>query len=330
MGKWIFKTLSSDGGMELHELSSTQEARILSYTEVLERAAQSVVANPQFSNYFVKEGVGVAGGEMVPAGNIEYGMCQALHGEESAVAAYRARYGRTNDKEIILGIVKNGNIPEPCGNCRDIMLEDFGEDFEIVSGAADGGTAVVVHMRRYLFSQFMRLGVAGIPQFARERIGIAIQKGESLTNDAYSPSDIHPERKYHALIATDYADFVGARDVMCEYHPIYALRDAVRQARRAHNPHVRFVVIVCEDFGGGAPHVMYKDRQHLLELNLQAELFAGREFNPPVYLVTYGKRGQIVDAWETSVKQWIPLPFTPRNFGPEFLEHLTRYFRRLG
>lgn len=334
MSKWDFKTilLNSNGGTELVDLSSTQETRIKKYAEALEVAATSVVANPPFSNYFVKESIGLISGEMVPAGNIEYGICQALHAEESAIAAFRARYGRTHIKEIVLGIVAGspGNIATPCGNCRDIMLEDLGASFEVVSGAEDGGIAVVANMSHYLFSGFRSLGVANVPSDVLEKIRVAILQGAQLVNDAYSPKSIHPERRYHALITTRSNSFVGARDVMCEYHPIYAIRDAIRQARRANDPFVQSVVIVCEDFGGGAPHVMYKDRQHLVELNLQAELLTGQENDPPVFIATYDNQGQIVSAWQTSVKEWIPLVFTPSNFGQEFVEHLTEYFRGLG
>lgn len=334
MTKWDFRAIriASDGKTELVELSSEQKEKVNKYTEALEVAAKSVVANPPFSNYFVKESIGLVSDEMVPAGNIEYGICQALHGEESAVAAFRARYGRTRTGEIVLGIVAGnpGNIATPCGNCRDIMLEDLGQNFEIVSGTADGGIAVVANMSHYLFSGFRSLAVADISPDTLEKIKVAIRQGALLVNDAYSPKSIHPERRYHALISTPNDSFVGARDIMCEYHPIYALRDAIRQARRANNPFVQSVIIVCEDFGGGAPHVMYKDRQHLLELNLQAELTSGKENDPSVFLVTYDNQEQIIGAWQTSVKEWIPLVFTPRNFGPEFVEYLTGYFKNLG
>lgn len=334
MSRWNFKSirLNSEGNVELINLSFAQESRINKYSEALEIATKSVVANPPFSNYFVKESIGLVDGEMLPAGNIEYGICQALHGEESAVAAFRAHYGRVVDtKEIILGLVAGnpGNVPAPCGNCRDIMLEDLGKDFEIVSGTADGGIAVVANMDDFLFSHFRNLGVVDTPRDVLEKIKTAIQQGVLLVNDAYSPKHVHPERRYHALITTHSNNFVGARDVMCEYHPIYALRDAIRQARRANDPFVQSVVIVCEDFSGRTPHVMYKDRQHLMELNLQAELLSGEENNPPIFIATYDDQGRVVNVWATSVKEWLPFAFSPRNFGPEFVEYLTKYFQGL-
>lgn len=328
--KWDFKTaqIQPDGRVKLVDLSEKQKTRVKKYTEALETAKDSIVANPFFSNYFVKEGIGLAHGKMLPAGNIEYGFCQALHGEESAVSTFRSHYGRDNPDEIILGIITGslGGIVTPCGNCRDIMLDDLGKDFEIVSGTVDGGIAVVVSMNHYLFSEFKKLNITDISSYLLLDIGNTVKYGEILCNDAYSPKDIHPERKYHALINTDDNQFFGAHDVMCDYHPIYALRDAIRQARRYHDPFVKSVVIVSKDSGGKAPHVMYKDRQHLMELNLQAELMMNQENDPPVFLVTHDDE-KIVNAWQTSVKEWIPSVFTPRNFGPEFVEYLTDYFQ---
>ena len=333
MGKWNFQAaqLNSDGNADLVDLSPAQKARVKKYTKVLAVAAKSAMANPIFSNYFVKVGVGAVNEKMLPAGNIEYGFCQALHGEESAVAALRSRYGRKKVGKAVLGIIAGnpGNTATPCGNCRDILLDDLGTDFEIVSGAADGGIAVVVKMSQYLFSGFRSLDIKNVPSDVQEKIRVAIRDGERLVNDAYSPPTIHPERRYHALIATRSNHFVGARDVMCEYHPIYALRDATRQARRANDPFVQSVVIVCKYFGNGAPHVMYKDRQHLAELNLQAELLDGQKNDPPIFLATYNNHKQIVSVWQTSVKEWIPLVFSPRNFGPEFVKYLTSYFQNL-
>lgn len=332
MSKWDFKAvrLGVSSAVKLVNLSPTQKSRINEYTKALEIATKSTVANPSFSNYFVKESIGFVKGELIPAGNIEYGFCQALHAEEAAVAAFRARYGRiVNNKDIILGIIAGapGALATPCGNCRDILLQDLGSDFEIVSGAASGGPAVVANMNQYLFSDFQKLSLADIPKDTLKKIGIAIQQGALLVNDAYSPAHIHPERRYHALIATKKNLFVGARDVMCDYHPIYALRDAVRQTRRARDPDIQSVIVVCEDFNGGAPQVMYKDRQHLTELNLQAELLSGEERDPPVILATYSKEQHVVRAWKTSVKALLPLPFTPRNFGPKFMASLVDYFK---
>jgi len=329
---WTFNTIQvkQDGQIEKIGLSPHQNTRIDKYVAALEAAAISTVANPIFSQYFVCESVAPTLGEIVPAGNIEYGLCQALHGEEAIVAAYRSMYGRST-QDVVIGIIAGnpGNIATPCGNCRDILLDDLGTDFEIVSGASDGGEAVVANMSHFLFSKFKTLSTIEIHPDLLNMIGLTIQHGEFLVNDAFSPKNVHPERKYHALIATKVQRFVGAHDVMCDYHPIYALRDAIRQARRKHDPFVQSVVIVSKGSGEHKPHVMYKDRQHLLSLNLQAELLAGEENDPPVFLATYDEEHKVTGLWQTSVKQWLPLPFTSRNFGQEHINFLTNYYKGL-
>lgn len=332
MGKWQFKNAVFDkktGAVKLLYLSAKQRANIAQYEKALEVAARSQVACPRFSKYFVKESLGIVGRKAVPAGNIEYGFWQALHGEESAVAAFRSWYGRKSAGEIVLGIIAGtpGNVPAPCGNCRDIILDDLGPDFEIVSGAAGGGLAIVTKMRDYLFEDFTEFtGWSDIPGFQAEIILAAVE-GERLTNDAYSSQSQYPERAYSALLNTDMGFVIGARDTMCDEHTIYALRDAVRQARRKGHTNVRRVVVVASC--SNAPHVMYKDRQHLAELILQNELVTMSENDPPIFLVSY-QDNQIKRVWRTTAEEWIPHVFSPRNFGPEFMQHLTEYFRTKG
>lgn len=351
MPKWDFKTVMVTGGKaEFVPLTDEQRERIDFYQEALERAAESNVANPPFSNYFVKESIGVPGIKM-SAGNIEYGWCQAIHGEESAVAAFRSIFSRDEkiDDPLVLGIIAGNpeQIANPCGNCRDIMLEDLREDFEIVSGAPEGGVAVVVKMSDYLFDQPTPSDLkqhAMHHDWLENKLHFALNGCKELGNDAYSPKNIHPERNYFAaLIMPNMATgrnedtrYFGAHDVMCEYHPIYALRDAIRQARRANDVSLREVVIVGASTKPGVPpHVMYKDRQHLMEYNLQCELVSGENQNPPVYLLTYDHalwkaedQLKLVGAWTTSVKEWLPFPFSPRNFGDEFIKHLTEYYKK--
>lgn len=363
MPNWDFRQLvNGEGGKaDLAELSPERRERIPRYVDALCTALASQVADPQFSNYFVLESLGTPEHPPVPGGNIEYGFCQALHAEEAAVAAFRARYGRFDlfpylahgephlsmgrrvDNDMVLGIIAGapGNIATPCGNCRDIMRDDLGSEFEIISGAKDGGVAVVAAMRDYLFEHPRQAQAAAYDWLTHARwdeyVVEAVRECGKLENNAYMPPNyLRPGRVYYAVVETRKAKYFGAHDVMCEYHPIYALRDAIRQARRANDPFVQSVRIVAE-WGGGEdfpPHVMYKDRQHLVELNVQAELLSDRERDPDIFLMTYDgehyrrtKKIAVRAVWVTSVKEWLPFVFTPKNFGPEFVEHLTAYYK---
>lgn len=371
MPSWDFRELAiGEGGKaDLVELSSERRDRIPRYVEALETALASQVADPRFSNYYVLESLGTPEHPPVPGGNIEYGFCQALHAEEAAVAALRSRYGRFDwerrdilglrhrirtNEDMVLGIIAGapGRIATPCGNCRDIMMSDLGWKFEIVSGAKEGGIAVVAKMQDYLKEDYEAVPLDGMKRrelrYWTSSVAETLEAGEALENNAYVPPNyLRPGRIYYAMIETGRRSYFGAHDAMCEYHPIYALRDAVRQARRANDPFVHAVLIVADAGNLGSiggrfpPHVMYKDRQHLLELNVQAELLLGRDSlgreqdqDPPVYLATYDgefhrrlKKVVVKKLWATSVKEWLPFAFTPKNFGPEFVSHLTKYYQ---
>ena len=327
--KWAFKSFV---GQAVAELSDEQRKRIPTYEQALVIAGASKVPSPPFSNYFCKESIGTNPTNFTPAGNIEYGLCQAIHGEESAVANLRASQIQESEYgDIVLGIIAGNpdDVPNPCGNCRDVMLDGIGEEFEIVSGAPEGGLAIVAPFKSFLFKEPKE--IREIPEIELENfeelIMLKMEEANALTSDPYSPSKVHPERKYFAILFTKKNLYVGTRDIMVDYHPLYPLRDAIRQATRANDHTIMGIAIVREDEGQDIPHVMYKDRQHLLEFNLQNELIHDDEQDPPIVLVTHDGKGNITRLCRTSVKEWLPFPFTPRNFGAEFLEYLRAYHK---
>src|SRR5688572_25531748 len=248
---WEFKNLNQT------KLSEAQTQKIPEYVKALEIAHSSTMANPIFSQYFVRESIGTKNDGIVPAGNIEYGLCQALHGEEAAVAALRSRFGEFHSDPLIMGVATSG-IANPCGNCRDIMLDELGPNIELVTGGLNGGPAYIAQLSDYIFDDFTPARNTDYVRLSEE-IKATILAGNKLVNDAYSP-DSHKSRHYHALIVTESDHYFGAFDVMCDYHPIYALRDAIRQARRNWDPFIKQVIVVCENDASKPPHVMYKDR----------------------------------------------------------------------
>lgn len=331
-----FKALKRtvNGQAELVELSPEQSNRILIYIKALETADKSQVPDPKFSGYFCRESIGYK--TMHEAGNVEYGFCCALHGEVSGGAILRAYSdkSRGTDDQLVMGIIaddsEGGKPANPCGDCRDFMLDVFGPELEIVSGSAGGGMSVVAKLSDYLFKFDGSENLDLNPSFERSFLGTFL--GGSLhVCDNYSPPDVRPERRYYACITGKYGRYYGALDLMCDYHPIYPLRDAIRQARRARDARFDSVVIVGQDTSkdlADVPlHVMYKDRQHLMEFNLEQELLDDKEVDPPVYLVRLQNSLdgiRINHVWRTSVKEWLPFPFSPRNFGPEFVSTFAR------
>lgn len=315
--RWEFQAVNPDG--TLGALDKRQRALVPQYEAALAAACASEAADPIFSGFRVRSSMGG-----VPGGNIEYGFCQALHSEEFAGAAFRAVSSFTQGIVGIpvFGLAAHaaGKIATPCGNCRDFLLDAFGPDLETVYGHPDGGVATVIPLRQYLFDGYWPFPVYQTLQQAAEKV----LQYRSLEYDPYSPSSVHPERRYLVTLFTRYHQYYGARDVGCDFHPIYPMQDAIRAARHDLQYSLLEVLIVAEDIGDRPPHVMYRDRQHLLEYNLIEELATGQEQDPRVLLVSV-REGSIARVWQTSVKEWLPRPFSPRNFAD--MDRLTAYAR---
>lgn len=341
--EWEFKKVNVGSlcSVQLFEVADSE--KIKEYSSVLKKACSSKLSNPVFSNFHVLEGVGSIGHRKIGAGNIEYGFCQALHAEEFAVASFRAGPAcrqagskKRGDEKVILGVVSQneGEIPTPCGNCRDILLDEFGPPaggLEIVTGRKSGGVATVTKLSHFLFDRFSKIPRASVLTLTKEgftsSVWDALKGCGKIKNDPYSPLDVHPERRYFSYLVTQKNIYLGALDLMCDFHPIYPLRDSIRAALRAGDSYLEYIIVLGETKGINPPHVMYKDRQHLYELNFIQELIKDKQTNPPVYLVSQGTNRGISSVWKTSVKEWLPFPFSPKAFGEEFLEHLKNYYR---
>lgn len=333
-----FKSLAGvkDGKPVLGDLSKKQCERVKSYARALEKAGNSAVAKPKFSDYHVRAAIGPVKSRFYPAGNIEYGDRKALHAEECAVAAY---FSRTNGQMDafqlpILALVAGspGSPATPCGNCRDILLDAFGPDLEIVSGSPDGGVAIVCKLQDYLFDNPTRMiALDDEPEIRMSFDFLNAQKRKVVTSDPYGPPAIEINRQYAALILAHNGEddpkiFFGGRQLFCDYHPLYPIRDALRQLEHWQTPMIQFVTVIADQKKSDQPpHVPYCDRQHLMEIHLRGEVLDGRhEWDPRVYLVNANHACPAV-AWKTSVKQWLPHPFSPANFGPEFMDHFIAY-----
>ncbi|MBI2406590.1 MAG: hypothetical protein HYV25_03350, partial [Candidatus Harrisonbacteria bacterium] len=95
----------------------------------------------------------------------------------------------------------------------------------------------------------------------------------------------------------------------------------------ARDPYIRSVMIVAEGDGSAPPDVMYRDRQSLLNAAIEREHLTGTRYDPPVRLFTVSN-GAVTGAWKTTVEEWLPLPFSSRNFGDESVAQDAAYFRK--
>ena len=164
MNQWNFKAVKVIGPSkaELVELSQEQTERVHAYENALIVARDSSVPSPIFSNYFVKGSIGTPqltlSQSVHPTGNIEYGLCQALHCEETAVAVLKSKCNTTQKVyNPILGFCnknESSNPPTCCGNCRDILLDAFGPELEIVAGRPNGEIALVSKLNDLLCEKY--------------------------------------------------------------------------------------------------------------------------------------------------------------------------------
>lgn len=221
------------------------------------------------------------------------------------------------------------------------MRDYFPPDSIILGGHPGGGKVVVARLWNLLGDEYHKSQIIyergnylkpetrellGTTDMAEANIADCIK----LENDIYFPGEPNSGRQYCAIIGSPGHIYFGAHDVMCDFHPIYAIRDAVRQIRRRRFRGAGFfnyVLVASEHY---FPDVMYKDRQHLLELNFQQECISGQLADPPVFLANY----ELVDGaikiqtiYQTSVKKWLPFAFSPANFGEEFVKSATQKFK---
>ena len=342
MPNWTPKFLCmKDGKPALRSAITEHEEEIVRFLkDMLGLAAESKCAKPIFSGFHVR-GINTTGGiggmtGMVASGNVEYGYCQALHNEEAAVAALISQRGSTEfpGSNVIMIVAGKGkgslrNFTAPCGNCRDILRDVIGENCLLVSGTEDGGIAIVARLSDCLFDQYAPMDKNAIIGLVPE-IKRIFRKAAEIQDNPYNnlgTGQRFPLRNYYAQIfvskvGEDISSFVGAVDVPADFHPLYPIEDALRAAKRDRALVLKGVKVVSFGTGTYPPDVMYRDRQRLLEAALDTELLIGEPCNPEVLLVTVDMFdvSKITGAWRTTVKEWLPFPFSPRNFGSEFLE----------
>lgn len=342
MPKWNLMRLAtaSDGARSLAPLTKEQEPMAPWYEMLLARAAEAECGSPIFSDYHVKGCI--AAGELTHAyaENIEYGHYQALHSEEAAVAALVSRLNSMDClTPPVLAIVAghgSGDTVEsftmPCGNCRDFLRDTISEHgCTLLLGTLDGGTGVVATLHDAFFDHYARVPLDRI-DVMDTWVAKTIREGAKASDNPYFNPDKCPLRNYVVALTTGESQisdrtYFGGTQNDEDFHPDYPIEIALLQAKLARDPYVRSLVVVAEGDGSAPPDVMYRDRQRLLSAVIRRELLTGKRYDLPVRLFTH-TNGKLTGAWKTSAEEWLPLPFSPRNFGLEFLGDYTAYLKK--
>ena len=341
MPNWQLKRIVMENGKPTLESTTRFDKRTVEYLKkALAIAAASKCTMPVFSGFHVRGMIttGDIGLGFPQSGNVEYGNCQALHNEESAVAALISRRGSSEVRgNRVVAIVAGkgngtaGNFTAPCGNCRDILRDVVGENCLIVSGAEGGGTAIVMELSTALFDRYTPIPfVQAVGMACREGVWSVKKRSAEVGHNPYYNASKYPLRNYAvgiwAGVDTMRKMYDGAMQVHEDFHPTYPIELAGLQMWLEKEPDVGLVVVVAEGDGSSPPDVMYRDRQRLLSMVIEKQLLTRRKCDPPVHLFTY-LGNSITGAWKTTAKKWLPLPFSPLNFGGEFLQNYKKYLK---
>lgn len=340
--KRTFKQVRVDEGvLRLVPLPPAMRAKKDRFEQMIAAAGRSHCASPIYSGFYVNGAIAAEGDKILHGANKEYGDDQALHCEEDLVATLVSSMNsaeRARTAKVMLafscGEGAPGVYPLPtcCGNCRDFLRDMLAPTTIIISGTQNGGLATVATLADLLYTDYMPVAkrdwAKAMPDSLMDTI---VAEAGRLAYHPYKNAAKFPLRKYAAMVKTNSKgvmnSYFGAIANGADFHPLYALEDALRAAQRNGDPYVESVVIVAEGDGSEPPDVMSRDRQRLMEAALDAELLTGKPCNPKIILVTYAD-GATTGVWETFSDEWLPFPFSPKEFGEEFLKGHVEYLRK--
>jgi cytidine deaminase len=308
--RWSFYNCKFTENSTKTPLTPEQKGKEKDYIDVLQTALSSRVPHPTQSGFTVQEAIGPIGGLKIPAGNIEYGYKNAIHGEESAANGLRLKYPEYRG-DLVLGIVTDNlaKPASPCGNCRDVLIDLLDGDvkrLEVVSGF-EKGEALVASFEDYLYEDYKLIHDGGRHLPAEREVKV-IRDLEKVTTFAplSEGETVSSQRTYTACVKTESGMYIGGHIVDDDYHPVYALRNALIQSRN--NTKIVHIVIVTSNSEGLPPKVMYSDRQALLT-QLKRGMEKNGEQNPPIFLIN-DFDSKNLKIWMTTPKDWLPNPST--------------------
>ena len=276
--------------------------------EVLVREISGVKCTPLQSKYEVREGLVTLQCEFIGGGNHEYGCTNAIHGEESLVSAALQRLGPEGMKDVaLIGIkVKGDGIPQPCGNCRDVLAAYFlnadicdNPELPLVGVSvfeqpAEISAAIYpAQLKDYYVEDFL-LHEGALP----DAVTRAIQEAAAAEPHAY---DIYggasPRQPRAAALIAAGGIYPGVFIGDAAYHPVGPVAVARAHAYSRGALDIEAAVIIALN----RPLVAYRERQYLVEMDPQL----------PVYMASLST-GQV---WATTSGEMLPHHFGAHSIG---------------
>src|SRR3989338_8791796 len=258
----------------------------------LEAASQSQ-ATPNQSGYHVNTGGATRNGKIVSGANHEMAITDTItHGEEAVIANALGQYGKDDPLQVIVftGLGGGGEIPSPCGNCRDAIKEYTDLDnLVIINAPRSGGSAVVVPGRAFFRDTFNEVtGDEKKEVLSSAELSEAL-KAERNAYDIYL-SESSPRIYGSAIKCFNRAVFRGSFRGNVAYHPDLPISAAIANFRDGSNDPTRInVQSITVAATAIVPDVPYKDRQDALEFAEAIQSLNRRSGQAlPVYLIDAG------------------------------------------
>lgn len=281
------------------------------------RAASHAITNPSQSGFNVMTAAINNHGKIVVGGNREYGFSRAyVHGEEAVSSSMCSQYPGTAMEGI--GFWGENMSIIPCGNCRDVLVEEWPENLLFVAG--NEKKAKVARLSTFLHESSPSEEALHIAHdMSPELLDLAVNAARRGVK-GYLPRKRQDE-VYSICIVDEAGEvFPGSLDTTVAYDatsPGVAARQVYRNrvagASTEVNPITR-IIATRLSANGELPHVLYRDRNALADLDEVSK--ATQEQQPAqVLLVGVDYTGSIQNAATTDAKEWLPHPFTNWELG---------------
>lgn len=293
-------------------VETTEEERSRALEAVI--ASQDANATPRQSGYHVRAAAWTKNG-IYPGGNMEYGLSDAfIHGESAAVTHAYAREKNPDIKAI--GFSSEATTPDelivrPCGNCRDILNDYVSPDTLIANG--NEHVVMIGRLSSYLAQDFER---AEDFEWWNEEEFWPGAESVSWGIDAFLPDELKG-RMYGAVLLGK-EEIVGSHYTNGAYDSTTPGVVAINALRYVGNVEMDLKRVVYAHFGDELtpPHVFYRDRQAMLEMDEVIARQVSRSGKLPVSLLSIDRdTQQVIGEWRTNTAEMLPYPFTPGEFG---------------
>jgi len=321
-------------GTSAEALSATEREAI---PQLLGAAALAVSA-PRQSGYSVQMAAINTGGNVVHGGNREYAFSASyVHGEEAVVSKLLSEHPNTP----LLGLGVHGEFdPEndsftllcPCGNCRDVLLEEATPELMLVAGNERGAT--VARLSTFLCDVFRPAyseKILAEPHMPAALDAARNARDRSVTT--YTSPNIFSRLYGVALVDTAGNIFPGSLDSTASYDAVTPGVAAVQSFKNRPPGMSREVnglsaVVIAGMSDTVTP--LYRDRNAITELDDMLRL---RENTSPTPVYIFGREHE--EEWRENsfvadTDEWLPFPFTSKALGRSGLlaaklEQLERY-----